>query len=96
MKDLRGSTALAYEADVALILNEKSRVVARHHLVYCSRDAASSGPRDLHGREEPVGRANVDLELRKRFAHGCFEPEAASSPSSSSTAASTSTDRVAA
>ena len=32
--DLRGSSALAYEADVVLILNDKYDVVARHHLVY--------------------------------------------------------------
>ncbi len=31
---LRGSTALGYEADVVLLLNEKFNVVARHHLVY--------------------------------------------------------------
>ena len=31
---LRGSSALAYEADVVLVLNNKYDVVARHHLVY--------------------------------------------------------------
>jgi replicative DNA helicase len=31
---LRGSSALAYEPDVVLILNDKFDVVARHHLVY--------------------------------------------------------------
>ena len=31
---LRGSSALAYEADVVLLFNDKYDVVARHHLVY--------------------------------------------------------------
>ena len=31
---MRGSSALAYEADTVLILNNKYDVVARHHLVY--------------------------------------------------------------
>ena len=31
---LRGSSALAYEADVVLLMNDKYDVVARHHLVY--------------------------------------------------------------
>lgn len=37
--DLRGSTALAYEADVALLLDDKFDVVARHHLVYGTADS---------------------------------------------------------
>ncbi len=43
--DLRGSSALAYEADVVLILNDKYDVVARHHLVYDlgTPSATSSG-----------------------------------------------------
>src|SRR6185312_7387154 len=31
---LRGSSALAYEADIVLILNDKYEIVAKHHLVY--------------------------------------------------------------
>ena len=55
MQDLRGSTAVAYEADVALLLNEKSHVVARHHLRVLGRRLDEvPGPRDLHGGEEPV------------------------------------------
>jgi replicative DNA helicase len=78
MKDLRGSTALAYEADVALILNEKQLVVARHHLVYGNPDAARFAEYVVCTIEKNrSGKAHVDLELRKRFAHGCFEPEAA-------------------
>ena len=32
--DLRGSSALAYESAIVLIINEKYDVVAKHHLVY--------------------------------------------------------------
>jgi replicative DNA helicase len=39
LEDLRGSAALAHEADVVLILNNKFDVVARHHLMYNSGNA---------------------------------------------------------
>ena len=72
---LRGSTALAYEADVALLLNDKYAIVARHHLMYGTTNAE-------HYRQWAVcsveknrsGRGGVDLEFRKRFEHGHFEP----------------------
>ena len=34
VNNMRGSSALAYEADTVLMLNNKYDVVARHHLVY--------------------------------------------------------------
>ena len=74
--DLRGSTALAYEADVALILNDKVRVVARHHLMYGSPESSRFPEWVVCSVEKNrSGRAGVDLELRKRFAHGCFDPD---------------------
>jgi replicative DNA helicase len=77
VQDLRGSTAVAYEADVALLLNEKNRVVARHHLVYAAGDTTKFQDQVVCTIEKNrSGRANVDLELRKRFSHGCFAPEA--------------------
>ncbi len=39
-RHMRGSTALAYEPDLVLILNTKSDIVARHHLMY-DGDAAA-------------------------------------------------------
>jgi replicative DNA helicase len=77
MQDLRGSTAVAYEADVALLLNEKHRVVARHHLVYATGDTGKFQEYVVCTVEKNrSGRADVDFELRKRFAHGGFAPEA--------------------
>lgn len=76
LRHLRGSTALAYEADVALLLNDKFNIVARHHLMYGTTNAE-------HYRQWAVcsveknrsGRDGVDVEFRKRFEHGHFLPE---------------------
>ena len=61
LEHLRGSSALAYEADVALMLNSKYRAVAREHLSYnttniekfkeyliCSIEKNRAGPADVH------------------------------------------------
>ncbi len=76
LSDLRGSTALVYEADVVLILNEKQGIVARHHLVYGSSDSARFQDYLVCTLEKNrSGKSPVELELRKRFTHGCFDPE---------------------
>jgi len=73
---LRGSTALAYEADILLILNNKFDVVARHHLVYemgnvdkFKQMAVLSIEKNRHGFD------GIDLEFRKRFEQSRFEVE---------------------
>ena len=74
---LRGSAALAYEADVVLLLNDKYDVVARHHLVYGSPNADRF--RDfaiVTIDKNRSGLDKVDLEIRKRFEQGRFEREA--------------------
>ena len=43
VNNMRGSSALAYEADTVLLLNNKYDVVARHHLVYSTATSRSSG-----------------------------------------------------
>jgi replicative DNA helicase len=75
-RHLRGGTALAYEPDVVLIMNTKSDVVARNHLLF-----------DVNGldryREWTVitveknrqGHDAVELEFRKMFQQGRFETE---------------------
>ena len=72
--DLRGSSALAYEPDIVLIINDKYDVVARHHLIY---DVANA---DRFRRwvvmtieKNRNGVDKVDLEFRKRFAQGRFD-----------------------
>lgn len=75
---LRGSSALAYEADVALLLNDKYGIVARHHLVY--DPAAANRFRNwvvCSIEKNRSGLDQIDLEFRKRFEDGCFDPEGA-------------------
>jgi replicative DNA helicase len=73
---LRGSATLAYEPDVILIMNEKTDVVARHHLMYDTR--ALDRYRDyvvLSIEKNRSGLAKIDLELRKRLEQSRFERE---------------------
>lgn len=72
---LRGSTALAYEADIALLLNEKYDVIARHHLMYGTADTDRYRDWVVCSLEKNRnGVADVDLEFRKEFAHARFDP----------------------
>lgn len=74
---LRGASALAYEADVVLLMNDKYDVVARHHLVY---DAANADRfRNyvvLTVEKNRTGVDRVDLQLRKRFEQARFDTDA--------------------
>jgi len=79
MRDLRGSSALAHEADVALILNDKFDVVARHHLMYNLTNAETFREWVVVSIEKNRnGMDNVDLEFRKRFEHSRFDPNGSS------------------
>ena len=74
--DLRGSSALAYEADVVLVLNNKFDIVARHHLTYDLGNAERF--RDyavLTVEKNRFGRDGAVLQFRTRFDQGRFEPE---------------------
>jgi replicative DNA helicase len=74
--DLRGSTALAYEPDVILLLNDKYDVVARHHLVYDLSNADRfRGWAVLTIEKNRSGLDRIDLEFRKRFDQGRFDPD---------------------
>jgi replicative DNA helicase len=75
---LRGAAALAYEADVVLVINDKYDVVARHHLVFDVGNAERF--RDfavITIEKNRTGIDRVDLEFRKRFEQGRFETEGA-------------------
>jgi replicative DNA helicase len=74
--NMRGSSSLAYEADVVLIMNDKFDVVARHHLVYNTSNAERF--RDwavVTIEKNRSGLDKVDLEFRKRFDQGRFETQ---------------------
>lgn len=71
---LRGSSALAYEPDVVLILNDKFDVVARHHLVYDVGNAERFRNWVVLSIEKNRGGMDkIDLEFRKRFEQSRFE-----------------------
>lgn len=71
---LRGASALAYEADAVLVLNEKFDVVARHHLVYGSANAERyRGFAILTIEKNRGGMAGIDMEFRKRFDQARYE-----------------------
>jgi len=74
---LHGPTALAYEADVLLMMNEKYDVVARHHLVYDSRAIDRFRSYVVITIEKNrSGLAKIDLQLRKRLEQSRFERDA--------------------
>jgi replicative DNA helicase len=76
VQHLRGSSALAYEPDIVLILNEKYDVVARHHLVFDVGNAERFRSWAVLSIEKNrSGLDNIDLEFRKRFEQSRFEPE---------------------
>jgi replicative DNA helicase len=79
LRDLRGSSALAHEGDVALIMNDKFDVVARHHLMYNLTNAEAYREWVVISVEKNRnGVANVDLEFRKRFEHSRFDSDGSS------------------
>ena len=76
MRHLRGSSALAYEADVVLVLNNKVDIVARHHLMYDLGNTERFREWAILGIEKNrFGRDGVELEYKKRFDQGRFEQE---------------------
>lgn len=76
MRHLRGSSALAYEADVVLVLNNKVDIVARHHLMYDLGNTERFREWAILGIEKNrFGRDGVELEYKKRFDQGRFESE---------------------
>jgi replicative DNA helicase len=73
---MRGSSALAYEADVILLMNDKFDVVARHHLVYNTANAERFREWVVVSIEKNrTGLDKIDLEFRKHFEQGRFDPE---------------------
>ncbi len=72
---LRGSSALNYEADVILILNEKYNIVAKVNIEFNPYQAQRF--RDwtiLTVEKNRAGKDAVDLEFEKHFEYSCFDP----------------------
>jgi replicative DNA helicase len=72
---LRGSSAINYEADIILILNEKYQIVAKVNIEFNPYQAQRF--RDwivVSVEKNRGGMDNVDLEFEKHFEFSCFDP----------------------
>lgn len=75
---LRGSSALAYEADVVIVLNDKFHCVSKVHLAYDTARAEGFKNYVVFSIEKNRGGpALIDLEFRKDFANYRFRPSGA-------------------
>ncbi|GAB7003130.1 hypothetical protein JCM18899A_06010 [Nocardioides sp. AN3] len=74
---LRGSTALAYECDVLLILNNKYDIVSRQHLAYAANAESFRQWVVLSVEKNRNGRAGIEMEFRKHFEQNRFDPDGA-------------------
>jgi replicative DNA helicase len=74
-RHFRGSTALAYEADAIVVLNEKLEVVSRAHVAYSPTRAEEFERQVVFSVEKNRnGTADVHLEFEKDFANYRFHP----------------------
>jgi replicative DNA helicase len=72
---LRGSSAINYEADIIVILNEKYHIVAKVNIEFNPYQAQRF--RDwvvISVEKNRGGQDNVDLEYEKHFEYSCFDP----------------------
>ncbi|HET6379701.1 MAG TPA: DnaB-like helicase C-terminal domain-containing protein [candidate division Zixibacteria bacterium] len=72
---LRGSSAINYESDIILILNEKYNIVAKVNIEFNPYQAQRY--RDwvvVTVEKNRGGQDNVDLEYEKLFEYSCFDP----------------------
>jgi replicative DNA helicase len=70
LSDLRGSSALQYEADVGLVLNNKYAILSREHMIYNLSQAEAM--RDwvvMSVEKNRAGRNAVDMEFQFDAAH---------------------------
>jgi replicative DNA helicase len=75
VRHFRGSTALAYEADAVVVLNDKLAVVSRAHLAYSPTRAEEFERKVVFSIEKNRnGTPDVHLEFEKDFAHYRFHP----------------------
>ncbi len=73
---LRGSSAINYEADIILILNEKYHIVAKVNIEFNPYQAQRFRDWIVTSVEKNRGgKDNVDLEFEKHFEYSCFDPD---------------------
>jgi replicative DNA helicase len=72
---LRGSSALMYEADIAIIMNDKWKIIDRDHIVFNQHKAQQFRDWVICTVEKNrSGRNLVEIEFMKRFEYCCFNP----------------------
>jgi replicative DNA helicase len=72
---LRGSSAINYEADVILILNEKYQIVAKVNIEFNPYQAQRFRDWIIASVEKNrSGADNIDIEYHKHFEFSCFDP----------------------
>jgi replicative DNA helicase len=72
---LRGSSALMYEADIAVIMNDKWKIIDRDHIVFNPHKAQQYRDWVICTIEKNrSGRNLVEVEFMKRFEYCCFNP----------------------
>ena len=72
---LRGSSAINYEADIILILNEKYHIVHKSSIEYNPYQAQRFRDWVVTTIEKNRGgRDNLDMEFEKHFEFSCFDP----------------------
>jgi len=75
LSDLRGSSAIQYEADIGLVLNNKFTIVSREHMVYNPAKADAMRNYVVMSIEKNRAGANaIDMEYQLDAAHFCIEP----------------------
>lgn len=75
LTDLRGSSAIQYEADVGLVLNNKYAIVSREQVIYNPTQAESMRNWVVMTVEKNrAGRNSVDMEYELDAAHFRFAP----------------------
>lgn len=73
---LRGSSALLYEADIILLLNDKYKIVTKNTITFNTHEAQTFRSWVVCTIEKNrAGRDAADLEFRKRFEFACFNPD---------------------
>ena len=76
MYHLRGSSAIAFESDVVLMLNSKEKAISKIHLSYDPVRARGFREWVVVSIEKNRGGPNlIDLEFRKDFRHFRLDPE---------------------
>lgn len=76
MFHLRGSSAVAFESDLVIMMNSKEKAVSKVHLSYDAPRARRFNDWVVFSIEKNRGGPNlIDVEFRKDFAHFRFDPD---------------------